>query len=152
MINVDSSFRQLVSTCFGDCSIVIHAGDLTDLKVLDVFAGKVVHAVRGNMCRGKARQVLPAEKRFTIGDFTVGLTHGDKCGFDIESGLYNLFADLDCMIYGHTHRPVCYHQGGKLIINPGSFKPSTPWGAPATYAILEAGTTLRAEIFEVRHP
>jgi hypothetical protein len=150
LIRPNSSFGQLVNTCFSDCSVIIHGGDLTDLTILDVFAGKTVYAVHGNMCRGKARQVLPAEQRFTVGDFSIGLTHGDRCGPDIESGLYDLFADLDCMIYGHTHRPVCYRHGGKLIINPGSFKPSTPWGAPATYAILEAGTTLQAKIFEVR--
>lgn len=153
LCKADTSFRQLVDTCFTDCSVIIHAGDLTDLNILNAFAGKTVHAVHGNMCRGQARQVLPAEKRFSLDKFSIGLTHGDKCGLDIESGLYDLFTEADCMIYGHTHQAVCHRQGDKLIINPGSFKPGTPWGVPSTYAILEVNDTgLQAKIFTVNQP
>ena len=145
----DQQFKQQVESCFADCKVIIHAGDLTDLSILEVFADRTVHAVCGNMCRGEARTRLAADTTFSLGDFTIGLTHGAELGHDIESGLWDLFPETDCMIYGHTHRAVCHRQGDKLIINPGSFQSTGRWGAPGTYAILEAGTTLQAQILQV---
>ena len=71
-------------------------------------------------------------------------------GGDIELQLWGLFPEADCMIYGHTHRPVCHRQGGVLFINPGIFRATGPYGAPGTYAILEAGNELRAAIHQVQ--
>lgn len=145
----DHLFRQLVDHCFSDCEVIIHAGDLTDISVLDAFAGKIVHAVCGNMCQGVAQQILPRKITFDLGDFTIGLTHGAGLGHDIEAGLWDIFPDTDCMIYGHTHRAVCHRQAQALIINPGSFQTTGRWGAAGTYAVIEAGTTLTGKIFQV---
>ncbi len=145
----DPLFRQLVDRCFSDCEVIIHAGDLTDLSILDPFVGKTVHAVHGNMCRGPARTSLNSSAIFQLGGFTIGLTHGAELGYDIESGLWDQFPEVDCMIYGHTHRPACHRVGQTLMINPGSFQATGRWGAPGTYAILEAGKTLQAKIHQV---
>jgi len=145
----DLQFKQLAKHCFSDCEIIIHAGDLTALSILEVFAGKTIYAVCGNMCRGDARTALAKAATFTLGKFTIGLTHGAELGHDIESGMWDLFPEADCMIYGHTHRAVCHLQAGKLIINPGSFQSTGRWGAPGTYALLEAGDTLQAKILQV---
>lgn len=147
--NPDHLFRQMADRCFANCEVIIHAGDLTDLSVLETFAGKTIHAVRGNMCRGSARTSLDTNKIFTLGGFTIGLTHGAELGYDIESGLWDIFPEVDCMIYGHTHRATCHRTGGALIINPGSFQSTGRWGAPGTYAVLEAGKTLQAKIHQV---
>lgn len=145
----DDDFKRLVEICFSSCDVIIHAGDLTSLKVLDAFAGFEVHAVHGNMCDAGSYRTLPREKTFPLADFTIGLTHGAQLGRDIELSLWNLFPEADCMIYGHTHRPVCHRQGSSLIINPGSFRGTGRYGAPGTYAILEAGETLHGAIHEV---
>jgi len=145
----DDVFTRLAERCFNGCDVIIHAGDLTDSRVLDVFAGRKVFAVHGNMCDAGSFQALPQETVFKLGGFTVGLTHGAHLGADIELGLWSLFPEADCMIYGHTHRPVCHTQGGTLIINPGSFRATGRYGAPGTYAILEAGEKLSAAIHEV---
>lgn len=145
----DPEFAQLVELCFADCDIIIHGGDLTSPSVLDVFAGREVYAVHGNMCSTKASQSLPCETTFTLGNFTVGLTHGAHLGLGIEDKLWNLFPEAHCMVYGHTHRPVCHRQGGVLIINPGTFRSTGCFGAPGTYAILEAGTELTGSLHEV---
>ncbi len=145
----DHLFRRLVDHCFSECEVIIHAGDLIDISILDAFADKTVHAVCGNMCRGAARQTLPRETTFNLGKFTIGLTHGAGLGYDIEAGLWDLFPGVDCMIYGHTHRPVCRQKGQVLIINPGSFQAAGRWGAAGTYAVIEAGTTLTGKIFQV---
>jgi len=149
ILAADERFRQSVNACFSDCEVIIHAGDLTGISVLDVFTGKTVHAVCGNMCQGAARQILPRKTTFRLGDFTIGLTHGAGLGYDIEAGLWDLFPEVDCMIYGHTHKAVCHRQGRTLIINPGSFQATSRWGASGTYAVIEAGATLTGQIHRV---
>ena len=119
------------------------------MKVLDAFSGYEVHAVHGNMCDAGPYRALPREKIFHFDRFTIGLTHGAHLGRDIELKLWDIFPEADCMIYGHTHKPVCQRLGGVLIINPGCFRSTGRFGAPGTYAILEAGDTLKASIHEV---
>ncbi len=145
----DHRFKHLANRCFGDCDVIIHAGDLTDLSILEVFSDKTVHAVHGNMCRPDVRKSLHSSTTFSLGSFTIGLTHGAELGHDIETGLWDLFPEVDCMVYGHTHRPVCHRQGRILVINPGSFQSTGRWGAPGTYAILDIGETLSAAIHQV---
>lgn len=145
----DDVFVRQTQLCFDGCDVIIHVGDLTASTVLDVFAGREVYAVHGNMCDASSYRALPRETVFQLDRFTVGLTHGAHLGPDIELGLWSLFPEADCMIYGHTHRPVCHTRGGALIINPGSFRSTGRYGAPGTYAILEAGEKLSAAIHEV---
>lgn len=145
----DMDFTRLIERCFSSCDVIIHAGDLTGIRVLEAFSGFEVHAVHGNMCDVVTLRSLPREKVFHLEKFTIGLTHGAHLGFDIERSLGNLFPEANCMIYGHTHRPVCHRLGSMLIINPGSFRSTGRFGAPGTYAILEAGDSLSASIHEV---
>ncbi|MDY0350393.1 MAG: YfcE family phosphodiesterase [Desulfobulbaceae bacterium] len=144
----DERFTELAAKCFADCDVIIHAGDLTGTAVLEVFAGRPVYAVHGNMCDAGSHCLLPREMTFRLGDFTIGLTHGAHLGRDIESSLWGLFPDADCMVYGHTHHPVIHRLGGVLIINPGSFRGTGPYGAPGTYAILAAGRKLSVALHE----
>jgi putative phosphoesterase len=142
-------FKELVTQCFGDCDVILHAGDLTSMKILDAFSDIEVHAVHGNMCDAASYRSLPREKTVKLLQYTIGLTHGAHLGHDIEHNLWNLFPEVDCMIYGHTHRPVCHLQAGVLIINPGSFRGTGKYGAPGTYAVLEAGEYLKCTLHEV---
>ena len=50
LTKVNQEFLQRVEHCFADCDVIIHAGDLVDLSLLDAFQGKTVHAVHGNCC------------------------------------------------------------------------------------------------------
>ncbi len=145
-----TDFLRATEQCFGDCEVIIHAGDLTDIAVLSSFIGKKVYGVHGNMCAASSRSHLPAQKTIQIGDFTLGITHGDRLGQQIEIQLIGLFPEADCLIYGHTHRPVCHRRGDVLIINPGTFRSTGRYGAPGTYAILEVGETLKAAIHKVK--
>lgn len=149
LIRPDSRFKQQVKACFADCDVIIHAGDLTDLSVLEVFGGRTIYAVHGNMCHTSARDRCPQQLQFSLGPFAIGLTHGAGLGCDIENALWDLFPETDCMIYGHTHRPVCHHLGRVLVLNPGSFQATGRYGAPGSYAILEAGDNLQARLFDV---
>lgn len=149
LIRPDSLFKRQIRHCFNDCDIIIHAGDITEPTILEALGNKSVYAVHGNMCSAELHKQLPEATTFPFGDFIIGLTHGARLGYEIEERLWDLFPEADCMIYGHTHRPTCHKIGQALIINPGSFQATTRYGAPGTYAILEAGETLVGKIFEI---
>lgn len=127
-IKPDKWFRKIALRCFADTDMIMHAGDLTRLAVLDAFAGKVVHAVHGNMCGPETREALPASKIVEVGNFRLALVHGDGFMPNIEERLYDAFAPIDCIVYGHTHKPVCHRYGPVLMVNPGSFATTGTYG------------------------
>ena len=145
----DNRIRALFHHCFSGCEAIIHAGDLTKASVLECFAPLAVYAVHGNMCDMQVQRQLPATRTIRLGDHTIGLTHGAGLGSDIEGRLWDLFPEVDCVIYGHTHQPVCHRQNGRLINNPGTFLGSGLHGCLGTYALLKVGKTLEATLQKV---
>ncbi len=145
------SFRRSVAEAFSDCDTIIHAGDLTDLSVLEAFEGKRVHAVSGNMCDHLASQALPSSRTVTLHGFAIGISHGAGPRHNIEERLIELFPEADCIIFGHTHIPVCRYIGKTLFFNPGSFQGTGRYGAPGTYGILEIDSRgLHPSLHELR--
>ena len=128
LIEANKWFREKAELCFAGTDMIFHAGDLTSLSVLEAFAGKTVHAVHGNMCTPKTRDTLPASKIVEVGRFRLALVHGVGYLPNIEDKLFNAFAPVDCIIYGHTHRPVCHRYGPTLMVNPGSFTATSTYG------------------------
>jgi len=144
-------FRAQVAACFAETDIILHAGDLISLAVLEAFAGKNIFAVHGNMCDRAALKALPANRTIELAGFTIALTHGHGLGYgDLEDRLLMAFPEADCIVYGHTHRPICHRTGGILFINPGSFGPTGRHGGAGTYALLRIGNELTGEIRQVR--
>jgi uncharacterized protein len=130
------AFKAQTKRAFSSCDVIIHAGDLTDQSILSAFEGKEIHAVHGNMCNLTTKQSLPYEKLLEISGYSIGICHGAGLTATIEERMWNLFPDADCIIFGHTHTPLCERQGSTLFINPGSFRSTGSYGASATYAIL----------------
>ncbi|MCI5149020.1 MAG: hypothetical protein D3916_06485 [Candidatus Electrothrix sp. MAN1_4] len=46
----DRDFITATQQCFADCEVIIHAGDLTNISILDIFSDKTVYVVHGNCC------------------------------------------------------------------------------------------------------
>ncbi len=130
LIEPDKRYREKVQRCFADVDMILHAGDLTSLSVLDAFAGKTVHAVHGNMCGPRTRERLPTSKTIEVGNFKIVLIHGAGYLHNTEERLFDEFGPVDCIVYGHTHKPVCHRYGPTLMVNPGSFT------ATGTYAVI----------------
>ncbi len=59
LTSCDDRLTRLLKDHFRDVDLILHAGDLVDLRVLDAFAGKEVKAVCGNMDLPSVRQSLP---------------------------------------------------------------------------------------------
>lgn len=144
-----ADFCQQAARAFAGVDIILHAGDLTERSVLEAFAGKQVHAVHGNMCRPSASASLPDRLEITIGDFRFALIHSIGHGYDFADRLVEVFPAADCIVFGHTHRPFCRRYGEVLLVNPGAFCSTGRFGAPGTFAVIEAGETLVAAIYEV---
>ncbi len=147
----DSRFRRQVQKTFRDCSVILHAGDLTDFSILEAFGDKEVHAVHGNMCSSSAQQQLPMEKTIKLGNFSIGLCHGaNGPRHTIEDRMWDLFPTADCIVYGHTHIPVCHRLAKTLFINPGSFTGTGRYGAAGTYAIMIIDSNnISAELYQL---
>lgn len=132
----DDHFKVQTQRAFSSCEAIIHAGDLTSKEVLDVFGQTRVYAVHGNMCSFKTRSMLPTSMEFTIEGYRFGLYHGDGIGYDMETGLITRFSEADCIIFGHTHRPLIQRFDSVLLVNPGTFRSTGRYGSPGTYALL----------------
>jgi putative phosphoesterase len=129
-------FTNQAQQAFKNCSVILHAGDLTDVSILKVFKGKKIHAVHGNMCDASSYHSLPTDKMISIDGYSIGLCHGAGNRHNIEERMWNLFPTADCIVYGHTHIAVNHVLAKTLFINPGSFASTGRYGAQGSYAIL----------------
>jgi len=130
-------FSRQVKHAFQSCAVIFHAGDITDLAVLQAFSGKTVYAVHGNMCSQLSKNMLPESRIVEIGGYSFALCHGAGNRLNIEERLHERFLGVDCIVYGHTHESTLTYRDTMLFVNPGSFISTGPYGSLGTYAIIE---------------
>lgn len=111
---------RLAEVHFRDVDLILHAGDLVELSVLEAFSPCRVEAVAGNMDSAAAKSSLPLKRIVKAGLFRIGLIHGWGGPAGIEQRIRPEFTDIDCLVYGHTHRPANHVVAGVLFFNPGS--------------------------------
>lgn len=131
---------------FADVSMVLHAGDLTRLEILEAFVGKEVIAVAGNMDRHDVTAKLPSQKVVTIGGYNIGLIHGWGSPWSVEDNITNAFQDVHAIVYGHTHKPANHTKGGVLMFNPGAFSGSFLLGRNPSVGIITVDDGVRGNI------
>jgi hypothetical protein len=137
--------EELMAGPFKDVEMVLHAGDITELAVLQAFAGKEIQAVCGNMDSLAVRRQLPTTRTFGVGKFKIGLIHGWGGSHGIEERIRREFAGVDCIIYGHTHVPSQVTREGVLFFNPGAFGGGFVAGKRSV-GLLDLGETVLGEI------
>ena len=138
-------FPAAVVKTFETMTMIIHAGDIGDQRILDTL-GKIAPtmAVRGNMDMGRWAQHLPREKIITIGMLRLCVLH-DAMRFQPEAQPDACHA----LIHGHTHRPEIQKIQGVLYLNPGSAV-QPRFGYPPSVAILTIqGTSIKARLVEL---
>ncbi len=116
----DDRLERIVENYFRDADLILHAGDVVELDVLDVFKGKKVYAVSGNMDYDSVREVFPEKRVLDIAGRKIGLIHGWGSPDGLEEKIIREFEDVECIVYGHTHRAVNEMKDGVLFFNPGS--------------------------------
>ncbi|MCL4507054.1 MAG: metallophosphatase family protein [Chloroflexi bacterium] len=129
------------------CDVILHAGDLEDVHVLDPLRALApVYAVRGNVhwqsSMGSHDQDLPASLTLPVGGHVIYMTHGhinfartmlDKLVHvstqptldEINKSIIVRLArikprDADIVVFGHTHKPCAEWVDGALYFNPGA--------------------------------
>jgi len=116
----DERLLDIIRKHFRDADLILHAGDLVDLKVLDVFGHKEVVAVCGNMDPPHVGDEIPLKRVIEIGRFRIGLIHGWGSPYDLEDRIRREFENVDCIVYGHSHTPANHIREGILFFNPGT--------------------------------
>jgi putative phosphoesterase len=140
----NQELAELMAGPFKEVDRIVHAGDLTELAVLEAFKGKEVLAVCGNMDSPSVRKQLPSQRVFHVGKFKVGLVHGWGAPPGIEERIRRELEDVDCIIYGHTHAPSQNLQQGTFFFNPGSFGGGVI--RQRSVGLLELGSTISGQI------
>jgi len=131
--------------------LITHLGDVTSWRVLNQL-GEIapVLAVRGNNDLDDMAD-LPLRRELLIGTHRILMVHGHggASAFSVASGAV---AGYDCVLFGHSHKPLIEHKDGTLLVNPGSpsdrrFNPHFGLG------ILHVGVErIEAEVFVFLRP
>jgi len=144
----DEKLKRIVDRYFHDVDMIIHAGDLVDIRVLDAFGDRQIRAVCGNMDNLSVRQRLPDRLILDIQGFHLGVMHGWETAENLEEKMYHLLGPVDCLIYGHTHCPVNRVKEGVLFFNPGSALDKR-FTRENTLGILKLGDRITGEIIKI---
>jgi putative phosphoesterase len=148
LYNYSLELKRIVDTHFGDVDMVIHAGDIVEMEVLDAFLTKKIEAVAGNMDPESVRNHFPVKKIINVGAFKIGLIHGWGSPVGLENRINNEFTEIDCLVYGHTHYPVNQVIKGVLFFNPGSATEKR-FTKMNTIGILEISERITGKIIEI---
>jgi len=136
-----------VYLAFKDVDLIIHAGDLVTIKVLESLRKIAqVKAVLGNMDSSDLHKELKAREEFQIKNFKIGLTHGSGHPAKLLDLIKDRFPkETDIVIFGHSHRPFNEKIDKTLFFNPGT--PTDTVFAPyRSYGIIEIGEDIKATI------
>ena len=123
---------------FKDVDMILHAGDVVELSVLDFFMDKDLQLVAGNMDSWKIKQNAPTKLVIPIEGHKVGLIHGWGPPAGIEDRIIREFDEIDILVYGHTHNASSFIKDGVLFFNPGS-PTDKRFTTQNTIGILELG-------------
>jgi uncharacterized protein len=143
------SLPPVIFDIFKDVELILHAGDIVELSVLDELRALApVEAVAGNMDDSEVLARLPQKKILTLDRYRVGLIHG-KYKIDVQKEMIRKeFDSVDLIVYGHSHTPFWGQIDGLYFLNPGS--PTDALHAPYnSVAVLEIGDRLHAEIIRI---
>lgn len=115
----------------------LHTGDYAkDAAVLGKLSGLPLLKVLGN-CDYDSQEAN-IDEIFVVEGFKIWLTHGHRYMGHTHIEELVWWAkqlEVDLVIYGHTHIPMCKYYGDKLLINPGS--PARPrGGSKPSFAVL----------------
>jgi putative phosphoesterase len=137
---------------FKKAELIIHAGDLVDLSVLDKLKSICgnVKAVWGNMDPNEVRKNLPEKDIIEVGNYRIGLMHGYGPPHMLIDFLASAFKNdnVDLIIFGHSHRGLNEKKGDILFFNPGS--PTDKIFSPYnSYGIIELGDKIEARLIKI---
>jgi uncharacterized protein len=124
---------------------IIHLGDFTTHDVvtqLESFGP--LYAVSGNNDDPDIRSLYSPRSIVTIGNRRIVLIHGHTGGPTALSSARRE-GQSDAVLFGHSHRPFCAVENGRLLFNPGSATDKR-WAPHRSYGVLELDDEIQAQI------
>lgn len=144
----DPDFKKIVNFYFNDVDKIFHLGDFIDISIAEYLSTiKELIAVAGNMDHLNIHRSFPKKRVIELGEFKIGLIHGDGPPFDIESRIMEHFDDVQAIVYGHTHTPSNHKMKGIYFFNPGSLTRS--FVDKGTIGILHINDKIEGEIIKI---
>jgi len=131
-----SHFRPRLRDLFSDVEMILHAGDIGSLRVIQELERIApVIAVHGNMDRGLVWENYPSMRVLRLQEQNVLLVHRVSQGLREIARRRAIESDepIDVLVFGHTHRAECVRRDGVLHFNPGL------GGMPRSYQTATAG-------------
>lgn len=143
---------QAILEDFKNVEMIIHAGDLVDLGVLDKLRAVCpkVKAVYGNMDPYEVRQKLAEKEVLKIGNYKIGVMHGYGAPYRLIDLLSESFKNdkVNLIIFGHSHKGINEKRGDILYFNPGS--PTDKIFSPYnSYGIIEINDKIEAKLIKI---
>ena len=143
---------QKILDDFKGADMIIHAGDLVDLSVLEKLKSVCgnIKAVWGNMDPEEVRRELPEKEILKTGKYKIGVMHGYGAPNDLIEKLTTIFKDnkVDIIIFGHAHYSVNENIGGILFFNPGSATDKV-FAQYNSYGIIDINDKIEARIIKL---
>ncbi len=147
-----NSIPKTILDSFRGADVIVHAGDLVELSVLDTLKTicNNIKAVCGNMDSPEVKKHLPEKQIFSIGRVRIGVTHGRGAPTHLIETVSNLFKNekVDIIIFGHSHSPFNEKRHGILYFNPGSLT-DTYFSSYNSFGIIEIDGEIKAEIIKI---
>jgi putative phosphoesterase len=143
---------QQIMENFKNADMIIHAGDLVNLSVLDKLQTvcKDIRAVYGNMDSDDVRKKLPQKQLIKVGNYNIGVMHGYGNLNKLMDFMAEQFKNdnVDLIIFGHSHYALNEKKGNILYFNPGS--PTDKIFAPYnSYGLIEINDKIEAKIIKL---
>lgn len=123
--------REEVRDNLKDCHLILHAGDIGNLDVIDNL-NKIAktEVILGNVDKNIGKKTILNEKIIEVMGKRIYLIHDiSKISIDLKK------ENIDIVVYGHSHKSNIYEKDGILYINPGSVGPKR-FKLPITMAKL----------------
>lgn len=113
---------KIIFEVFEGVDIILHAGDiLIEEVIIELETIAPVYAVAGNNDSYEMLDRYGTKKIITVNGKRIGLTHGTSRGKTYMNAYAEFLGDnVDCVVYGHSHKPHNEIINGILFFNPGS--------------------------------
>lgn len=104
---------------------IVHCGDMLDASIVpEIEAIAPMEGVAGNNDSWDLLQRFGEKKILTFGTLRIGVVHGHGAPRRERTPdhAFAQFAneDVQAVLFGHSHIPLCEWRDGRLLFNPGS--------------------------------
>ena len=139
--------RASVFAALDGAELILHAGDVGDGVLAELRAIAPVRAVCGNTDPLGDPELPPAQE-LTLDGVRIHVSHGHELGAPTPEKLLATY-DADVIVYGHTHRQLVVHAGGRWVVNPGAAGQRRFRLEPSVARMTIANGEARIEIVEL---